>query len=516
MRKLSVILLIVTICSFFILGARFSPALAQYTWDNTPFVESHWVNNGFFHTGTDYRKINTDNEVVNESFGVSTKIPGVEGAFAVVATDDIGGVYVAYQSHWEENSSEVGNRHVYFAYSHDYGANWSKSYRVNDNGSLSVLCDSPSIAIDQNTGHIFVAWKDNRTGVAKVYIDKSINRGVSFGADNIVHDWLHDYVEPWLPYTTNLKISDDGTIYIVWVAYYEYSFPNSTLFFTRSDDGGQTFNPPTTIYPMEGERFVHPYIAIENNDVLYVVYVRRNTTSASVYLTKSQNGGSSFGTPVTVRDVTTGRYCGGPKASVAVDGTIHVVWTDARAGDGTQYFDIYYATSEDGGLSFTPNLRVNDDLVATPPSTHPHFTRGAQGTPAIVTDSNSTVHVFWEDFRNFVTDTTYCRDIYYATKNETGFSTNLKVNYVHPDADSVNCADPNVALDSQDNFYVTYSDSLSGDNGHHSIYFMFVNTTKQPSESPSPIFGFDLIPILTALLIVLVFTQKKSKSSRLF
>ena len=123
-------------------------------------------------------------------FGVNTQIPGVDGAFAVVATDDIGGVYVAYQSLMEIGGNYF--EHVHFTYSHDYGSSWCTSFRVNDNDSSSVVCDSPSIAVDPTSGDVFVAWKDNRTGLAKVYVSKSVDRGVTFGSDGLFYDWFYD------------------------------------------------------------------------------------------------------------------------------------------------------------------------------------------------------------------------------------------------------------------------------------------------------------------------------------
>ncbi len=404
-------------------------------------------------------------------FGVSTRIPGVEGDFAVVAMDNVGGVYVAYQSLWIDNSSNP-YVHVYFAYSHDYGASWSDSFRVDDDESPSVQCDSPSITVDQLTGHVFVAWKDNRTGVAKVYIDKSIDRGVSFGSDITVYDWPSDRVAMGLPFTVNIKV-DDGKIYAAWIAYYSDSYTDCDIFLAQSIDGGQTFNAPVIVNLEEGTaRLLHPWIAIDNASVLYVAYSRRNSTFSGVYLTRSLNEGSSFEVPVKVNDDSTARYRGGTQVNVSPDGKIHVTWTDSRAGDGSQYLDIYYATSLNGGLSFEPNIRVNDDHVMSPPDGA--FARGAQGTPSIVTDSDSRVHIVWEDFRNFENDSTYCRDIYYASSEEgVRFSENVKVNSVNPDADSVNCADPSIAIDSQDNFFIVYSDAPSGDNDHPQIYFIF-------------------------------------------
>ncbi|KPL05937.1 hypothetical protein AMJ71_10395, partial [candidate division TA06 bacterium SM1_40] len=47
--------------------------------------------------------------------------------------------------------------------------------------------------------------------------------------------------------------------------------------------------------------------------------------------------------------------------AVAVDesGAIHVVWSDHRSGDSAS--DIYYASSVDGGLSFSANVQVNTE-----------------------------------------------------------------------------------------------------------------------------------------------------------
>lgn len=415
-------------------------------------------------------------------FGVSTRIPDAEGAFAVIATDDVGGVYVSYQSQWTENSS-VPYLHVYFTYSHDYGETWSESFRIDDDGSSSVQCDSPSIAVDQLSGHVYVTWKDNRTGEAKVYVDKSVDRGVSFGSDVVIYDWPHDHVFMGLPRTVNIEAGKDGKIYVAWMMYDGYTLADCNIFLAWSVDGGHTFNTPTNVNPLEGEaRHSQPWIEIDEGNLVYVAYTKRNSTFFGVYLARSKDGGSSFESPVKVNDDSTNRYRGGPQVVKSQDGKIHVVWTDGRAGDGPQYLDIYHAVSLEGGLSFASNVRVNDDSVTTSPDAHPHFTRGGQGTPSIVTDSDSRVHVVWEDFRNFVNVATYCRDIYYTSSEDTIFTKNLRANSVTSSAESVNCADPNMVIDSQNNLFIVYSDAPSSDNGHYEIYFIFASGAHTVSD----------------------------------
>jgi hypothetical protein len=406
-------------------------------------------------------------------FGVRTQIPGVDGAFAALAVDDVGGVYVAYQGVTEVHGEY--RVHAYFACSYDYGSSWSESFRVNDNDSVSVVCDTPSIAVDPLTGHIFVAWKDNRTGVAKVYVDKSIDRGGSFGADTLVYDWPYDTMYMGYPRTVSIEVGADGTVYVTWILYEGADPYDCDIFFAKSTDGGQTFTAPTNVDPFEEDaRHYHPWIAVNTTGTIYVAYCKRNSTSVGVYLTWSQNGGATFDSPVRIDDEDTGtRYRGGVQVVIAPDGVLHATWTDGRAGDGTQYMDIYYAMSSDGGTSFSPNVQVNDDSIVTPPDTHPHFTRGVQGSPSIVADSTSRVHLVWEDFRNFVHESAYCRDVYYASSS-TGmsFTKNLRANPYNASATYVDCADPVLAIDAQDNLYTVYSDVPTNDSPYHKIYFM--------------------------------------------
>jgi hypothetical protein len=405
-------------------------------------------------------------------FGVSTQIPGADGGFAAIATDDLGGVYVTYGSHIESSGRYFD--HVHFAYSHDYGSTWSTSFRVNDNSSWFVVCDTPSIAVDPTTGHVYVAWKDNRTGVAKVYVDKSTDRGITFGSDSLVYDWPYDEVFLGLPRTVNVEVGYDGRVCVAWILYDGSNLYDSEIYFASSADGGQTFSSPTQVSPVGVvARHYHPWIAVTDTNVIYVAYPMRNGSHSGVYLARSQTGGISFETPVKVTDDSTTRYKGGVQVITSPDGALHMVWTDGRGGDGTQYLDIYYANSMDNGSSFSLNVPVNDDTVMLPPTSHPHFTVGVQGSASIVSDNMSRVHVVWEDFRNYVNATTYCRDVYYASSDGGSvFTKNIRVNSVNSSREFIDCADPILAIDTQNNLLMAYSDAPSDDHPYHKIYFM--------------------------------------------
>src|SRR2546428_5175461 len=110
----------------------------------------------------------------------------------------------------------------------------------------------------------------------------------------------------------------------------------------------------------------------------------RGGTNA-VYFAKSANGGASFSANVRVNDVVTNSQS---EPHIAVDPVnphlVHVVWTDSRSPITGP--DIYYANSTDGGLSFNPSVRVNDDVMSA-----------EQGQPAIAVAPNRDVYVVCRD-----------------------------------------------------------------------------------------------------------------------
>src|SRR5207249_2346504 len=79
-----------------------------------------------------------------------------------------------------------------------------------------------------------------------------------------------------------------------------------------------------------------------------------------IYEAWSANAGASFGASVQVND---DRGLA-PQLSpnlVANAGKIQIAWADYRTGGSTNY-DIYTASSEDG-ISWSPNMKVNDDTL---------------------------------------------------------------------------------------------------------------------------------------------------------
>ena len=82
-----------------------------------------------------------------------------------------------------------------------------------------------------------------------------------------------------------------------------------------------------------------------------------------IYLAHSLDGGLSYTGEIRVTD----QYMNGetgfnlpPDLAIDGQGIVYVVWYDVREG----YSNVYYDQSLDHGLSFGPDLQVNNDMQA--------------------------------------------------------------------------------------------------------------------------------------------------------
>lgn len=405
------------------------------------------------------------------SFGVETKIGlgGINesGGYAMVATDNAEGVFVAWCSYEGANYLPV----VYFACSHDDGKSWNTPMKLCGGGEIGAY--EADIAVNQRNDYVYFVYISNITARNNVYLRRSIDGGISFSPPVMVNDVNgseYDSVDIGLSYSIHVAVANDGTIYVVWKDN-RTDASHSDIFLSKSTDGGQTFGTNIRVNPYQsGAYHGYPWITIDESGVVYIAYTEISSTTQNVFLTKSLDGGSTFKAPVKVNDDFINSYRGKKEIAISQDGKICMVWTDAR-NTGTTNWDIYFATSLDGGLSFSPNVRVNDDNGLSSQGI-----RSIQGTPSLAIDEEGGIHVVWKDFRDnqvndFVTPGDE-RDVYYAfSKDGKQFSRNVKANYI-PDAIIADCADPNVAIDSNDNLHVVWSDSPYN-YSDNTIYYVF-------------------------------------------
>src|SRR5262249_1171699 len=93
------------------------------------------------------------------------------------------------------------------------------------------------------------------------------------------------------------------------------------------------------------------------------VYALCSTSGSSntvdVMFARSTNSGAPWGAPLRLNDFGPNSYPWFGAIAVAPNGRIDVCWYDTRNSANNQYSELYYSSSLDGGLTWTPNRGVS-------------------------------------------------------------------------------------------------------------------------------------------------------------
>jgi len=171
----------------------------------------------------------------------------------------------------------------------------------------------------------------------------------------------------------------NGNVYVAWTRFdvYGSTDPNchSNIYFTRSTDHGKSFTMPVNISDSAGDcrdsdNTVEGAVpAVAPNGDVYIVWAG----PLGLVFKKSTNGGETFSKEKVISEMAGGwdfgvdgleRANGMPVTGVDLSsgpnkGTLYVNWIDARNGDP----DVFVMSSKNGGETWSPPTRVNDDLV---------------------------------------------------------------------------------------------------------------------------------------------------------
>jgi len=184
-----------------------------------------------------------------------------------------------------------------------------------------------------------------------------------------------------------------GTLYVVWEDGRNGELDDRDIYFARSTDQGATWSPAVRVNqdgPGSNQRTPRIVYDGENN-ALYAVWQDFRNGNGDIYFARSFDGGDTWEEPAwnPVNDDLGGADQSHPSIAVDGDGVIYLVWQDRRNGND----DIYFAASEDQGMTWSVNILVTDE---------PATTRQAQRAPSVAVGEQlgkTIVYVVWEDGR---------------------------------------------------------------------------------------------------------------------
>jgi hypothetical protein len=337
-----------------------------------------------------------------------------------------------------------GARGLGAAVTHDGGATWSATHPAfsicaggtEANGGNFQRASDPWVTFAPNGHAYFISLSFNFLGPASatgsaVLVSKSTDGGDHWSNPvTLVRDVGNADVAPFFFNDKESIIADpfdSNYVYAVWdrlrkpgesqsiTAENSWAFRGDTLF-SRTTDGGQTWEPPRTIFTRTNlTGTIGNQIAVLPGRTLVDIFdfshgSGKNAPGFDMQVQRSTDRGVTWSAPIQVAperavrvfDPDTGASVrtGGGLPDIAVDlnatspgyGNIYAVWGDSFGSEKTKlkpHSTIVFTESTDGGLTWSPLSRIDqspDDVQAFTPSVH--------------VASDGTVGVTYYDFRN--------------------------------------------------------------------------------------------------------------------
>jgi hypothetical protein len=292
---------------------------------------------------------------------------------------------------------------------------------------------TPTLALGPDESTTYIAWiRPGETG-ADVFLSRLASDGRRLGEPVRVNDRAAD-ADPHEQAPAQLRVGPDGTLFVLWQKKVEVEwlpFGASELRFSRSLDGGRSFEPAITLGAADGppaRRTFHD-LAIARDGTVYISWIDAGARDAvraergiraertarngahgahrdqrigragdaggshhtgavadepgtQIRVIRSTDAGRTFG-PATVIDDASCPCCR-TSLAVAPDGTVYVAYRKIFPGDVR---DIAIARSEDGGRTFSGPVPVHRDGWVFPGCPH--------AGPSIAVDEAGTVHAAW-------------------------------------------------------------------------------------------------------------------------
>jgi hypothetical protein len=290
-----------------------------------------------------------------------------------VATGDNGYVHVV----WEDGRGAGGGaiRDVYYKRSTDCGTTWAEPEILMNLQSYNIK--TPNVATSDSM--VYVLWKAYYEPNG-IYYRRSTDRGATWEPAEVLLSSATPYY----------YLSIDASGSNVYVVGENHSITPAQIYFIRSTDWGETWEPEIQISNNPGESPHFPCVSASGSNV-HIVWEDHRNVGRDIYYRGSTDSGITWGDEIQL----TGQFLQVDPCVAASGSNVHVVWTN----DMSKGWNIFYKHSTDCGISWGDSINISNTGGAMFPS---------------IAVSNSNVHVVWGDY--FETN----QEIYYTYSTDSG------------------------------------------------------------------------------------------------
>lgn len=289
-----------------------------------------------------------------------------------VIADQSGGLHVF----WRFRSANMDENPYDLLYYTTLQENqWTFPLDVMASGSIN----GPSAAADPN-GFLHLAWQDkaNRLFYSEAVIDSELT----------AHDWQAPDLLANGSIHSQLVSDEDGNLHFVYA-----DVDGAGVFYRQSTDGGSSWDAPMKVAPTSGNNTIGNYarIAVGDDGTLHVVWTEFRMPMAwppsGTFYTRSTDGGETWDSITKMADE------GNNQIGVAAgpDGTVHVVWNGMAGVHGR-----YHRWSNDNGRSWTATEKLDTAGIAGSTGVPPMAVDSAGTLHLLVTDAGCLLYLTWQ------------------------------------------------------------------------------------------------------------------------
>lgn len=281
-------------------------------------------------------------------------------------------------------------RYIRFTSSQDTGKTWLKpNVIIRHDPDIIIAYPSMTVRPDGSINVVWVEPYDNG-----VLFSRSLDGGLTWSDAVRVDDGIPANHRQDCP---DLTCSGD-TLFVSWIEGSTSWYPCVKM----STDAGETWINETqiTCVPINSHRgYFRPYIRYDAQINRW--YVLWESNNGEVYVARSSDGITWQASIATIDNIEDAHY---PSMALGQDGTLHVVWGEARFAQFDT--DIFLTKSTDGGVSWSNSVLVNDRAGIGANQYEPH----------ISVDPKGVIHVGWIECFPFASMT----NAYYTLSADSG------------------------------------------------------------------------------------------------
>ena len=337
-----------------------------------------------------------------------------------IAFDNSGNILVALMAANRPSTISLSGS-IVLSKTTDNGNTWSSTI-VKDNRNTSPQQGAGQIQLGVDNAHnrVFVSWQQRGVVVSgysgtqrRAEVATSNDGGATFGSPVDVEGDPSSTLSVGSP---TISVSPDGNL---WVFFTQSAAPkgSSTVFSSQTPSGfvfkstdGTSFTKSSPLYSTQPQLFGFPDIAVgsyKGNDTIVLVYEAAASGTAGtqnqlrdIWSQSSSDGGQTWNSPVRVTDDDIQTDLGNkftPGISASPNGRFDAAWIDFRNDTGNLLSDTYYASSNDGGATWSKNLKVSD---AQSDRHYGQFANNSDVRSNVnLTSNNYAANIAWDDTR---------------------------------------------------------------------------------------------------------------------